>query len=174
VIEAESLTGAGGWERGSDPAASGGAYLAWGGPPTRPGSPDPASIATITLEVPVPGTYRFSWSTQAPTPAPANQGQGDDDEPAARISIADVARFGPSSGGRYNGFVDITGGATGGFGWAATASVDGVHSDPAIEFDHTGTYLLQIAPGAIGHRIDRIIVHHESIDPAEAVTDRCS
>jgi hypothetical protein len=166
-VEAESLAPVAGWDRGADPAASGGEYLAWTGPPAGPGPPDPASIVAMTLEVTVPGTYRFSWSTQASTTAGAS------DEPAARLAVIGAARFGPSGGGRYAGFVDIVGGGTGGFGWAATASVDGAHSDPAIELDRAGTYILQLAPGAVGHRIDRIVVHHQSIDLAEAIAGRC-
>jgi hypothetical protein len=51
--------------------------------------------------------------------------------------------------------------------------VDGAHSDPAIELDRAGTYILQLAPGAVGHRIDRIVVHHQSIDLGEAIAGRC-
>lgn len=166
-VEAESLAPVGGWDRGADPAASGGEYLVWTGPPAEPGQPDPASILTVSLEVSVPGTYRFSWSTQAPATAGAG------DEPAGRLAVVGAARFGPSGGGRYDGFVDIVGGATGGFGWAATASVDGVNSDPAIEFDRAGTHSLRLAPGAVGHRIDRIVVHHQSVDLAEVIAGRC-
>jgi hypothetical protein len=167
TVEAESLASVAGWDRSADPAASGGEYLVWTGPPAGPGSPDPASILEVPLEVAVPGTYRFSWSTQAPATA------GTGDEPAARLAVIGAARFGPAGGGRYAGFVDIIGGGLGGFGWAATASVDGAHSDPTIELDQAGTYLLQLAPGAVGHRIDRIVVHHQSIDLAEVIADRC-
>lgn len=166
-IEAETLATATGWTAVTEPAASGGASLRWTGAPPTDGAVDPSSTASVSIPVDDAGAYRLSWSSRVPSET------GEELQPGSRLAVEGATRFGPISDGSYPGFVDIVGAGFGGFGWAATASVDGVMSDPVIEMAEPGLVIVQIAPGFTGHEIDRIVIYHDSMDLSAALAGPC-
>jgi hypothetical protein len=85
------------------------------------------------------------------------------------LNFPDAARFGPAGGGNYPGFIKVFGNSKGDFSYSGTADVNHKKSTIAIQFDQAGTYKMEIAGRSHGHQIDRIVLHHESIDKATAV-----
>ncbi|MEM7338347.1 MAG: hypothetical protein AAF467_06865 [Actinomycetota bacterium] len=166
AIEAEGIAdndGNAGWVAVADPAASGGAFLVWAGEAPVGDEIDPLAVVTLPVAVDGAGSYRFSWSTRVPADTP------EEPQPGSWLAVDGAARFGPLTTGDYGGFVPIVGAGFGGFGWAATASVDGVMSDPVIDVGGPGLLLVQLAPRTEGHEIDRIVFHDASMDLAIAI-----
>ncbi len=158
VIEAESLPLTGAWSRRNDNGASGGSYITWEGLSRERNNNSPADTMSTRFQVSRAGTYNFIWSMRQP------DGVAGDKANDSWLNFPDAARFGPTSGGSYGGFVKVYGRGTGQFAWSARADQNHVHSNIAVVFNQPGTYTLQVAGRSHGHQIDEIIVHHESVE----------
>ncbi len=168
AFEAESLDLAGGWRRVEDSGASGGSYITWEGLSREANNNQPADTLSHEIQVSVPGTYRFTWAMRQPS------GVESDKANDTWLNVPGADRFGPTSGGSYQGFIKVFGNSTGNFAYRATADVNHNKTDIAIVFGEAGTYTVQIAGRSHGHQIDRVVLYQDSISLDDAVAaDAC-
>ncbi len=168
-LEAEALELTGAWSVKSDSGASGGQYIVWEGLAREKNNNSPADSMRASISIADAGTYRFIWAMRQPSDVAGDKAND------SWVNFPDAERFGPTTGGTYNGFVKVYGNATVDFDYRAQADVNSKHSEIAIEFSAPGTYTMELAGRSHGHQIDRIIIYRDSVSKADAIAStRCA
>lgn len=167
AVQAEKLPLVGSWRVVADPAASGGSYIVWEGLPQGEVAETPTDVLQVNFSIDEPGNYRFVWLMRQPA------GAAGGDANSSLVNFPDAARFGPTGGGTFDGFVNVVGFGTDEFVWEGKAEQGSVQSDIAIEFARSGTYTMQLAGRSAGHQIDRVVIYPERVDRDDATSGPC-
>ncbi len=168
-IEPELLDLTGAWKVNED-KATGGRYISWEGLSAGRNNGKPTDVLEIQFAIEKAGQYRFTWAMRQPDGV--KNWQGDD----SWVNFPDANRFGPVSGGSFDGFVFAEGRSSGTFDYDATGVIgdDKEQMELAIVFHKPGYYTMQLGGRSHGHQIDRILLRHRSIGEAKAIVSPCA